>query len=155
MYGCITGVHTSLLAAAFHLGWFDSKLKFQECRAKMPMYGTLTYKQIGQPLFWGCDEHQREVFTIGLAMERQIFCYAIHDLFGLYNYSSQDYYFVDTSDYGGKLVKAGSEIAGLPLIRPLGEALIANSLSRNREVIADMVSATKAYLDTIPAFSTQ
>lgn len=149
LYGCYTGVHTSLLAAAYHLGWFDSKLSFRECRKKMNEYGSLTYKDIGKPLLWGLDEQKREVYTIGLAMERKIFSQAVHALFGIYNYTGQDYYFVDTSDYGGNLVALGSKVSGFRLLRPWGEALIEKSLDRNQHSIARLVQHTKAYLNSM------
>ncbi len=149
LYGCYTGVHTSLLAAGFHLGWFDSQTSFRECRKRMDKYGSLTYKEIAKPIFWGLDEQGYEVYTIGLAKERQVFIHAVNTLFGLYNYSFRDYHLVDTSDCGGRLAAVGSEVSNFRLLRPWGEALIEQSLARNLESIAKLVQDTKAYLDSL------
>lgn len=148
-YGCYTGVHTSLLAAGFHLGWFDNRTGFRDCRKRMDKYGSLTYKQIGKPLFWGCDENGHEVYTIGLTTERKVFNQAVNALFGLYNYSFRDYHLVDTSDCAGKLAAVGNGISGFPFLRPWGEALIEKSLARNLESVAKLVQDTKAYLNSL------
>ncbi|WP_026476391.1 DUF3189 family protein [Alkaliphilus transvaalensis] len=72
IYSCYGGAHTSIVAAAIHVGFLptDAPPTFQEI-ATTPYYDITPQKDIGKPIFMGKDENENEVYVIGMGSYRK------------------------------------------------------------------------------------
>ncbi|MGI9952869.1 DUF3189 family protein [Moorellaceae bacterium AZ2] len=66
IYHCFGGTHSSIVAAALHLGWMrPDRLPAPEELQSLPYFDRRPEGREGQILFLGRDQHNNEVYVVG------------------------------------------------------------------------------------------
>lgn len=72
IYSCYGGAHTSIVAAAIHIGLLPlDTIPSVEKVAAIPYYDMTESKDIGRPIFMGLDEDQNEIYVMGMGSYRK------------------------------------------------------------------------------------
>jgi len=129
-YLCRTGHHTSIIAAALHLGMIslesgDNKLY------DLKGFDDIEFKDIGKPFFVGTDSFNTEIYTVGVWNDSQIMSRAINDLVSLIGLRRGEWQVIDVSPAVSRLTVAGLNLKKFRL-KPLAKALV--SLGARREI---------------------
>ncbi|MCF6095870.1 DUF3189 family protein [Thermovorax subterraneus] len=124
-YCCYGSAHSSVVAAAIHLGWLpeDRVPGFHEIE-NLPHYDKTDSLEIGTPFFMGKDEKGSEVYIIGMTGQRQLVKNAILSFLKYNNIKTKYIFFVDTIP----LVNLKTKIGGI-LSRRIGLVAVGRPLT--------------------------
>ncbi|MFZ5639724.1 MAG: DUF3189 family protein [Bacillota bacterium] len=74
IYHCYGGAHSSVTAAAVHLGWLPTdRIPSEDMIASLPLFDQQTNKDHGHIRLLGIDEDNREIYVAGRRNAAQIF----------------------------------------------------------------------------------
>jgi len=146
-YYCTTGVHTSLVAAAIHLGILPDKRvpKWDEI-AGIPNYDGLAYENIGIPHRVGADCQGNEIYSVGVLAERDVVVRAIGSLLDLYQVPREQYLLVSTMEVIPYQTILGYFISVRLGLRSIGRTLAARGLTRVYPELTELVRRVKVDL---------
>lgn len=90
IYSCYGGAHTSIVAAAIHMGILPIHRipSYQEI-VQVPFYDATETKDIGQPIFMGIDQRGNQVFVMGMGSNRGACASLLYDYVNLVHPSYQ------------------------------------------------------------------
>lgn len=108
IYYCYGSSHSSVVAAAIHLGWLPCD-RVPEPREIMgvPHYDRTAPRDIGTCFFMGTDEAGREVYIIGMGAAKRVVKQAIESIFRICGVPSAEYMLIDTLPQVGLITKVG------------------------------------------------
>lgn len=79
IYYCHTGAHTSLVAAAIHLGLLTSnRIPTNQEIKNLPFFNNIKVRQLGIPFYLGVDDDNNKIYTLGLGFAYQLTEKAVH-----------------------------------------------------------------------------
>lgn len=120
IYHCYGGAHSSVTAAAIHLGWLPTdRLPETEDLKKIPYFDRPTAEDHGHIRFMGDDQYGNEVFVVGRRNVSSIFEKMAKGLVDIYRPEEKDLVFFDVMPYVNWMMVLGGFIS-----RKLGIALI-------------------------------
>ncbi|SHM07481.1 Protein of unknown function [Caldanaerovirga acetigignens] len=124
-YCCYGSAHSSVVAAAIHLGWLpeDRVPQVQEIE-NLPHYDKTDSFEIGTPFFMGKDKKGVDVYIIGMTGQRQLVKNAILSFLRHNEIETKDIFFIDTIP----LVNLKTKIGGI-LSRRIGLVTIGRPLT--------------------------
>lgn len=86
-YYCYGSAHSSVVAAAIHLGLLPSdRIPTSAEIINLPRFDRTKNHEIGTPFYMGEDEHGNEIYILGLGPDRDIISKAIYSLLTLLGY---------------------------------------------------------------------
>ncbi|MDA8234320.1 MAG: DUF3189 family protein [Clostridia bacterium] len=143
-YYCLTGVHTSLVTSAIHLGLLpEDRVPPVEKIINLPNYDRLAYNEIGQPCWMGTDNEGNKIFSIGVLSEKEVVPKAIQSLLDLYQIPQYQYRLVSTMEY----VPYSTALGGVYLKRMgagnLGRSVATKGLTRVYPKLVELVREVK------------
>ena len=109
-YICRTGHHTSLLAAAIHLGMIKDKPRQVADIYNLPGYDDINLSEIGKPYVVGVYGDSQVVYTIGVAKENILLARIADELISLMGVRPGEWQIVDTSDIISRWTLLGQKI---------------------------------------------
>jgi len=123
-YCCYGSAHSSVVAAAIHLGLLPSdRLPDAKEFLVLPHFDKTESFEIGTPFFMGRDEYNSEVYILGMGGERALIKRAILSFLGHAGIDTRDIMLIDTLRNVNLITKIGgftSRRLGLVAIgRPL------------------------------------
>lgn len=126
---CRTGVHTSLITAAIHLGWLPTHRKVREAElVKLPYFDNIDYQLLGTPIFLGYDQFNNQVYTFGTWTETEVIPKAVDSLLKLHGIASDQYLLVNTLPMENLMIRLGVKLAVKFKQKRVSEALILGGL---------------------------
>ncbi|TYP54918.1 DUF3189 family protein [Thermosediminibacter litoriperuensis] len=124
-YCCYGSAHSSVVAAAIHLGWLPSdRLPDTEEFKRLPHYDKTNSFEIGYPFFMGRDERGIEVYIIGMTSQRKLVKRAIVSFLEHSGVNTDNLFFIDTLP----LVNFKTKVGGI-LSRRLGLVFLGRPLT--------------------------
>lgn len=144
IYHCYGGAHSSVVAAAIHLGKLDAKRipKAEELLA-LTLFDRQTQDGHGQLHFFGFDEGNNEVYSVGcrnVGGVMEIFLTEIAQILGF----TGDLFFVDTLHCVGWLMRIGGYISRRLGLVSLGRPLVVEGTRAVYPQLVDLVQKVKA-----------
>ncbi len=108
IYNCYGGTHTSVMAAALHLGILKED-RFPSYRELMacPYFDKVNKKDVGKLFFMGKDEKGHEVYVLGCRNAGLIVEKVLNEFFRIVNISSDEFFFASTLSSLNLLIKLG------------------------------------------------
>ncbi|MGM0501472.1 MAG: DUF3189 family protein, partial [Bacillota bacterium] len=108
IYYCYGGTHSSVLAAAIHVG----QLAVGEKPARkdiysLPLYDQVQQQQIGIPYFYGKDEFNNSIYVLGLGSKRDLIKEFVLDYLQLFNINTEQVMLVAALPYVNCFTKLG------------------------------------------------
>jgi rhodanese-related sulfurtransferase len=149
IYHCHGGTHSSVVAAALHLGMLprDRTPDLADIRA-LRLFDRVRAGDVGTPRFCGVDAAGREVYALGTNGQKQLVTRVINTLVGTCYPQEPPPFLVDTLP----LVTTGARLGGytsrrLGYVGP-GRALATAGIHRRYDAFVDLVHHTLAALGT-------
>jgi hypothetical protein len=109
VYHCYGGAHSSVTAAAVHLGWLPTDRLPDEVELKrLPYFDRTTSKDHGHIRFMGRDRYDNEIFVLGRRNCTKIFENMAKGLIAVFGKSKEEYLFFNVMPYvNWKMVLGG------------------------------------------------
>lgn len=125
IYHCYGGSHSSVTAAAIHLGLVPEKqVPSPEELHRLPYYDAQVNKDHGQLRFMGIDQYKNQVYIIGRRNSGRILEKVYHGLLEIFNIPIDEVYMVSVMPYvNWRMVVGGYISRRLGLIR-IGRPLV-------------------------------
>lgn len=147
IYYCYGGTHTSVVAAAIHVGILSSaKVPGYEEFLKLKYFDNLSVKDQGRLIFFGMDENCNQVYSCGMRNNPQIVKNAMKSALHIYNINYNELYFVNLLPYINTWVRLGGFLSRYLGIRSAGFPLIIKGSKKSFKIIADFVEEIKKEL---------
>ncbi len=100
IYHCYGGAHSSVTAAAVHLGWLPTdRLPEKEELNKIPYFDRPVGKDHGFIRFMGEDQSGNSVYVVGRRNAAQVFENMAQGLVEVYGFTPEDFIFIDVMPY--------------------------------------------------------
>lgn len=108
IYHCFGGTHSSITAAAIHLGWLPGdKVPPARWLMELPYYDKRDGWDRGEIVFMGMDEKGHEIYAVGRGSEVKVLTNLIDDLAKLLEIPAGSYRLVDVMKQVNLLMKLG------------------------------------------------
>lgn len=125
VYHCFGGAHSSVTAAAIHLGWLSpNKLPSKEDLTKIPYFDWQTKKDHGIFRFMGKDEFGNKVFFIGRRYLRHDFETLVYGLAKMYGVDSKEILLINTMPYINWMMILGGYLSRRHGIVKIGRPIV-------------------------------
>ena len=149
IYHCYGSSHSSVVAAAIHLGWLPSdRIPEPQEILRLPHYDKTSPAQIGTCFFMGTDEAGREVYIIGMGAAKGVVKRAVESIFRICGLSSNDYMLVDTLPEVGLVTKIGGFLSRAVGLIGLGRPLTVWGMRRSYPRFVNLVKGVKQRLES-------
>ncbi len=147
IYCCYGSSHSSVIAAAIHLGWLpcDRIPRAQEIE-RVPHYDRTDPRDIGTCYFMGTDEAGRDVYIMGMGAAKGIVRRAVSSVFRMCGVPDTEYRLVDTLPEVGLVTKAGGFLSRALGLVAVGRPISIWGIRRSYPRFVRLVSNVKASL---------
>lgn len=125
IYHCYGGAHSSVTAAAVHLGWLPTdRIPETEEFQRLPYFDRPVAKDHGRIRLMGKDELGNDIYVLGRRNSARIFENMAQGLLDVYNVPAEEFQFYDVMPYvnwkmmlgGFSSRKIGATFLGRPII---------------------------------------
>jgi len=141
-YCCRTGHHTSVLAAYLHLGKVSANCREAKNIQSLSGYDKFNGEDIGKPFLAGIDDHNAEIYTIGVTGENHLLIRAAIEFIGIMGISPGDWRIVDTSCVSSNWTVLG-QLAGRISLTRLSKTFFYLGARKELPRLKNLVSNTK------------
>lgn len=125
IYHCYGGTHSSLTAAALHLGWLpDGQIPSSDQLQNLPYYDTQDGDDHGKLIYLGRDEAGNEVYVLGRRREHELLSNLISGLALALNLGPEDFMVVNVLSTAGLSMKLGGVLSRKFKLVCLGRPLV-------------------------------
>lgn len=140
VYQCFGGTHSSVIAAAMHLGLLcrDRVAGVQEIVA-VSRFDTATPDDMGVPYEMGTDEHGNTVYVLGVGKLEQVATQIVAGLMRVLGMEESELRFVQTLDSIGALTRIGGFISRRLGLTVVGRPLVVAGIRRDYSKLAALV----------------
>ncbi|MCK8826548.1 DUF3189 family protein [Natroniella acetigena] len=150
IYYCYGSAHTSVLAAALHVGLLPLQEKADsEAIKNLPHYDQIESEQIGSPIFYGEDELKNQVYILGLGGQRELMKQILYNYLELCGINTADIMLVSALVHANFWTKIGGFLSRRCGIVALGRPLTIYSLLQEYDCYVNLVSNVKQRLKQI------
>ncbi len=148
IYHCYGSSHSSVVAAAIHLGWLPSdRVPEPDEILGLPHYDKTNPDQIGICFYMGTDEAGREVYIIGMGAAKGVVRRAVESIFQICGVSRDEYTLVDTLPEVGIVTKIGGFLSRAVGLIGVGRPLTVWGMRRSYPRFVQLVQGVRARLD--------
>ncbi|ADL07738.1 DUF3189 family protein [Thermosediminibacter oceani] len=148
-YCCYGSAHSSVVAAAIHLGMLPSdRLPDAEEFERLPRYDKTSSCEIGYPFFMGKDEKENEVFIIGMTSQRELVKRAIASFLEHSGVNTENLLFIDTLPFVNLKTKIGGILSRRLGLVSLGRPLTIEGIREKYFDFVKLVQDVKKRADT-------
>lgn len=151
-YSCYGGAHTSVIAAAIHLGILPTDT-LPTCKMLMevPHYDVRRAQEIGLATFMGIDEFGNEIYVVGMGPKREACAAYVYDLVTAAIGSCYGaLQIVNSIALINNYVRIGGFISKQLLLSKIGKPLTAYGIQRNYFDYVALVKSVKENLSYYP-----
>ncbi len=147
VYSCYGGAHTSIVAAAIHLGFLsDKEVPSSQSIMKIPFYDKAENKNIGKPLFMGLDQNGHEIYVWGMGANRSACSNLIYDYANLMG-GRGPILIVNSIALINLPIRIGGFLSKKLKLVALGKPLTAMGIKKKYHRFVGLVGNVKAFLD--------
>lgn len=109
IYHCYGGAHSSVTAAAVHLGWLPTdRMPDKAELMKLPYFDRTSDPDHGHIRFMGCDRYGNEIFILGRRNCAKVFENMARGLISVFDVAKDEYLFFNVMPYvNWKMVLGG------------------------------------------------
>ena len=138
------GTHTSVVAAALHLGNLNpAKVPENKQLTNLPLFDSITQNELGHIVYNGTDEYGNNIYTMGIKRAKNLIIPAISDMYKAVFGNTDGIYLVDVSPATDAFMKIGGFISRFLKMQPLGLPIIIYGTKRAYPNIVKIVENTK------------
>jgi len=143
-YHCFGSAHSSIVAAALHLGMLplDRVPEGREIDS-LTFYDRIDRREIGTPVFMGRDAAGCEVFAIGLAWGKDFLTRTMRSVLDVFSIPQEAMILRDSLVHVGTLTKAGGVLSRRMGLIGLGRPLTIMGIRREYARLADLARRTR------------
>ncbi|MCK8817751.1 DUF3189 family protein [Natroniella sulfidigena] len=150
IYYCYGSAHTSVLAAALHVGLLPLQKKADsETIKNLPYYDQVESDQIGSPILYGEDDLKNQVYILGLGGERKLMKQILYNYLELCGVNTNDIMLIGALTHANLWTKVGGFLSRRCGIITLGRPLTIYSLLKEYDCYVDLVLNVKQRLKQI------
>jgi hypothetical protein len=144
IYHCYGGAHSSVTAAAVHLGWLPTdRIPSEDMIASLPLFDQQTNKDHGHIRLLGIDEDNREVYVTGRRNAAQIFENMVTGVTGILDRPVSEIRLVNVMPYvNWKMVFGGYTSRRLGVIK-IGRPVVLTGIRYSYLKIVSLVHQVK------------
>lgn len=147
IYHCFGGAHSSVTAAALHLGWLPKdRLPTTEELKDLPYFDRPIGKDHGNIRFMGKDEFNNEIFVIGRRNESRTFENMAYGLINVFGLSGDGFRLVNVMPYVNWKMVLGGYTSRRLLITAIGRPVIMAGVKHAYWHIVSLVQKVKVYI---------
>jgi hypothetical protein len=147
IYCCFGGSHSSVTAAAIHLGMLSStRIPSRQELLNIPFFERQTAKDHGLFRFMGCDELGREVYIVGKHNLGKNFERIIRQVASLFALNQQELVIIDSMPYVNFIMMVGGYISRRLGIIFIGRPIVSFGTQKAFLTMAGMVNRVKIKL---------
>ncbi len=147
IYHCYGGAHSSVLAAAVHLGILDIKDKLNErVLASCPFFDKTGSKDAGRIFFMGKDESGNDVFIMGCKNAGEVVERALMDFSRLTGFNEKNILLVNTLPYVNILLRIGGLFSRKLGLTKVGRLFLVPGAGLALKNINELVKTVKSRL---------
>ena len=129
IYYCYGGTHSSVLAAAIHVGQLpEDKVPCKGEMYSLPLYDKVSNQQIGIPFFYGKDQLNNSIYVLGLGSNRNMIREILLDYLQLFNINTEKIMLVAALPYVSFATKLGGILSRRLGLVMLGRPIVTKSL---------------------------
>lgn len=144
IYHCVGGSHSSVLAAAIHLGLLPENRKpTKKDILNIPFFDTLSKQEQGKILLRGIDEKENRVFTLSRQFVPRLVLPAIEDAYQLGGGQLSELVLVNTMNPVNWIMKIGGFSSRRLHLVAFGRPIVAYGTVKAYDEIARLVANTK------------
>lgn len=149
IYHCYGGTHSSVTAAALHLGWLPSdRLPTIEKLLQTPYFDTRTSKEFGYITFMGTDERGNEIYVVGRNSMPQVLANLIDGLAAIFNIPKDTFRLINVMPKVNFSMRIGGVLSRRFKLVNLGRPLVAWGTIKAFPYIQELIKSTKDNLET-------
>ncbi len=144
IYHCYGGAHSSVTAAAVHLGWLPTdRLPEKEELKQIPYFDRPVAKDHGHIRFMGRDEFGNDIYIASRRNESRVFENMLRGLMEIYRLPEQEFAIIDVMPYvNWKMVLGGFTSRRMGLTWP-GRSIIIKGVRYSYWQIVSLVQRVK------------
>lgn len=148
IYYCYGSAHSSVVAAAIHLGKLPSHRvpNWQEIVA-LPDFDVARNDSLGHLFFKGRDEDGHEIYTIGMGKEMDLVRTSIESLMAHYRIDQREYVFANALPTINQWAKFGGALSRRYSIVGIGRTMAAKGIIMSYPKLCEFVRQIKSELN--------
>ncbi|AGB41532.1 Protein of unknown function (DUF3189) [Halobacteroides halobius DSM 5150] len=144
IYYCYGSAHSSVLAAAIHVGKLpNNRIANKKEITQLPYYDKTKSYQIGTPFYYGQDEFNNEVYIIGMGSKRDLTKEILLNFLKMHGIDSNKLILVSALPYVNLLTKIGGNLSRRFGLVKVGRPLTIYSLQKVYFKFVDLVAEVK------------
>lgn len=145
IYCCYGSSHSSVVAAAIHLGTLPlSPIPCSLDIMNLPYYDKVTTDELGACTYMGTDDTGCDVYILGTGPARRIVRRAVESIFQLCGVSQDSYMLVDTLTSIGAVTKIGGFLSRRMGLTRIGRPMTIWGIKRAYPQLASIVARVKS-----------
>lgn len=145
LYHCFGGTHSSVTAAAIHLGWVDpGNPPGQKELQNIPHFDTRDGEQRGYITFMGSDDKGHHVYIVGRTNMPQVLINLINGLASVFNINGQTFKFVNVMSEVNTTMRIGGLLSRKFKLVTIGRPLVTLGTIKAIPHLAKLVEKVKA-----------
>lgn len=146
IYTCFGGAHSSVTAAAIHLGYLphDRKPSYEEFCA-IPFYDQMDGWQIGRWVFMGTDEFSNDIYICGVKKDEGLFASAIYSYLNASYIASDQVKIVNALVVLHPLTSIGGYMSRRMRLVNMGRPLTIKGIIKTYDYFVKLVDNVKSY----------
>lgn len=150
IYHCYGGAHSSVTAAAVHLGWLPTdRIPTEEMIASLPLFDLQTNKDHGHIRLLGVDEDNREIYVAGRRNAAPLFENMVKGMTEMLDRPQDEIRLVSVMPYvNWKMVVGGYTSRRLGVIK-IGRPIVLTGIRYSYLKIVSLVHQVKMTADTV------
>jgi len=148
IYHCVGGAHSSVIAAAIHLGLLpeDRKPTLEEI-LNIPFFDTLSKQEQGKIILRGIDKKNNRVFTLSRQFAPRLVLPAIEDAYQLGGGQLSNLLLISTMSSVNWLMKLGGFSSRRLHLVAFGRPIVAYGTLKAYDQILQLVAKTKEMIN--------
>jgi len=144
IYCCYGSAHSSVVAAAIHLGNLPvHRVPYSQDIMNLPYYDKATTAQLGLCMYMGTDDAGCDVYVLGMGPARKIVWRAVESIFELCGVSKESYILVDTLTSIGAVTKIGGFLSRRVGLTRIGRPMTIWGIRRAYPQLTSIVAGVK------------
>lgn len=145
IYCCYGSSHSSVVAAAIHLGNLPAHtVPYSRDIIDLPYYDKATTDELGACIYMGTDDAGCDVYILGMGPARKIIRRAVESIFELCGVSRDSYMLVDTLTSIGVITKIGGFLSRRIGLTGIGRPMTVWGIRRAYLHLASIVEDVKS-----------
>lgn len=144
IYHCYGGTHSSVTAAAVHLGWLPSgRTPTIEQMLQIPYFETRDAKDHGYITYMGTDENNNHIYTVGRRDKPHVLVNIVDELAAVFNIPQETFRFISVMPNVNIYMRIGGVLSRKLKLASLGRPIVTMGTLKALPNIQKLVAGVK------------